>query len=82
MASVKNWMKDHHGQMIRTVQRKDNGSEWAPGSRLLDASPSTYFMLGESRRDYRGLTMVTATEGEAVVRNEDFRTTITYTVVV
>ena len=77
MATMKQWMQNHNGQEISTLQSNNDGSNaWMPGYRTVDTSRASYVSLGDSRRDYAGMRVVAVTDDVLTVA-DDWQT-ITY----
>jgi hypothetical protein len=69
MASLKGWMRMHHGEQVCTLQvNLDGTAPWCPGPRTVDAySRASYLLLDGSRRDYAGTRVVSASAHGVIV---------------
>lgn len=63
LGTCRKWFTENDGKVVWTLQAgvSDKGvlhSAWSPGSRVVDASRSSYVRLDGSVRDYAGLRVI------------------------
>lgn len=71
--NMRKWFEAHDGQTVFTAQMdrtRPDAPLWYPGPREVDASKATYVTMNGSRRDYKGMKVVEATETTLVVRDD------------
>lgn len=69
MATLKAFMREHHGEFLHTIQASERSGIWAPMTRIAHAF-STYVTLGTSRRDYAGMHVLSTLEDRVIVCND------------
>ncbi len=74
-STMAQWCRDHHGQVVHTIQIDNNtGEVWAPTGRVLDSqSYATKALFDGSTREYAGMRVLAAS-GEALIVANDWHT--------
>lgn len=68
--TMRAWMAAHDGELVTTVQvDRKAGTRWAPTGRTVEARPS-FVLLSGSRRDYKGMRVLHATENALIVADD------------
>jgi hypothetical protein len=67
--TARDWFRAHEGQNVTTIQQTRSGV-WAPSGRQI-ITHGSFVVLGDSRRYYAGLTVVSRTDRVLIVRDED-----------
>jgi len=89
IAAVRRFFLANEGKAFDTVQVKDDGNVWAPGTRWVMtkgkrvyAAPDGITITGPmSMLSIDGNIVVNLTDTQVVMRNEAFKQTVTYTIV-
>lgn len=72
--TVKKWFEGHDGKTVWTLQAHLVGevvaNVWTPGPRTVDASHSTFVLLGGSKREYAGFRVLAADEAVLVAETD------------
>lgn len=69
--TMKSWFQNHHGDYVTTIQVTNvTGEAWAPTSRVVDSSRSTYVTLKGSARYYAGMRVIAVTDCVLIVADE------------